>query len=241
MPPKAERKRKVLVTGGTEDADQMFAPSPKRAQRGSVSNFFGKIGKDLTVAHATRGSRANLSEAKREISGKASEVIDWIARLEKGAGTSDDGEALAQAVSEITRPVESSGSGSGIYEKARDCIATLERAVAQHEALSKDGHGAQKPAGLRWAQDAKDLAELEGKAMAISLRTLNGSVLAGTHGMDLDLAPPREEGDDIEMMAWEMLAEGRPKGVGDTWGGAMRDVMRALSEVVKLLPKSDGY
>ncbi|KAK5998016.1 hypothetical protein PT974_00385 [Cladobotryum mycophilum] len=262
MPPRT-RKRKSSETSNEPDHDATpipkktarAAPKTTRNTRAKAESGFDKWKDEikggrnsLKSGSSSRNIRTSAPEAKQHIRKQGDELaklIEGNTQQTSAIGGSrtpgmDDlfskiAEALPDTIS--SKHPKDYMPRNSIYQKAHDCISSFQRMIDEYETLNKGNHGINRPTGLRWEQDSKDLTELNQKALAISIRTLNGNILAGTHGSAL--APPTNTEDDIEKVAWEMLVDGRPKTGEETWGAAAQDLMRVFSGAAKLLTSSN--
>lgn len=124
------------------------------------------------------------------------------------------------------------------FQKAQQCLANLENLVRGYEDLNKCSMNMQAPARAHWDQDEADLKALSESAMRAAFGILNSIVMPCT-GDDVIEFPVRAAGSsDIDIMAAELLAEARPQREDVTWGKTARDLSRALSGAMELLPEA---
>ena len=113
----------------------------------------------------------------------------------------------------------------------------LQGILDTYETLNKQSTGIQEPNWMRWDYDARDLGMLNSNTLGFATQTVNHSIMPGPHPSSIN---PPEHGDDIEKMAWELAEEGRPEETEETWGMAAQEQVKALTRVVRLLPKEPG-
>ncbi|KAL6691061.1 hypothetical protein J3F84DRAFT_387443 [Trichoderma pleuroticola] len=120
-----------------------------------------------------------------------------------------------------------------MHQKSLGRIKTLQHTLDEYEAANRDSIKVRKPAeGAQWEQDAKDVSQVNKRAMELSIQMLNGLVISGEHAKSLR-SPPRS-GDDVEQAAWRWVESGIPP-ADDTWGSSARETLKAFAGVAKLL------
>lgn len=118
--------------------------------------------------------------------------------------------------------------------KATAALKDFDSILESYLTESKQSSGIKKPSWMRWEQDAKELGELNQHALGYATRAVNQIIMPGPHPSSIK-APV--VGGDIQKMALELVDEGRPKSMEETWGTLAKAQIKAFSSILKLLPE----
>lgn len=142
-------------------------------------------------------------------------------------------ELPAEISAVIARPagsVQNAGQYNETFIKARECLQSCAEMAKQYQEFNKRPTEIKMPEMGAWRQDIKDLKALNHRAMVVSIQALNSIVMAKA-GTDVG-----RRGNDVEVIASELLEDAMPKNMEETWGGTARKLVKLLGSAVELLP-----
>ncbi|RFU75680.1 hypothetical protein TARUN_6573 [Trichoderma arundinaceum] len=237
--PTRTRKRKASEE---EDATPDIAPVAKKTSRAppksqkksqeqppkaASSSRKGRAGTSLSASNAAKKAKtgtSSVSSAKRDIRRKADDLIRLIESQYGSARSTDRPDSTDSSIVAILKDAADLASNSADVNQS---------AIDEYEDINKRSIDITKPADRRqWHQDAIDIANVEKKAIEMSLQVLNGVVLAGEYAKFL--CSPARVGDEFEQAACRWLQGGMPA-AEDTWGATARETMKAFAGITKLL------
>lgn len=117
---------------------------------------------------------------------------------------------------------------------ATAALKELQGILESYLAETKQSSGIKRPSWMRWEQDVKELGELNQHAMGYATQAINQIIMPGPHPSSIK---PPANGGDIEKMALELVDEGRPKSMEETWGTVAQAQIKGFVSVLKLLPE----
>ena len=148
--------------------------------------------------------------------------------------TSEFAPCLPYAASNIPIGVE---TRNDLYKKSQDCFVHFQAIAQEYEAVNKCPTDIRRPPWGLWEQDIKDLRALNENALGLAFDALSSIVMPNARGKVAE--GPCKKDDEIGAMALELIAEAKPNKTDDVWGTVAQGLLRALSAVVMMLPKTD--
>ncbi|KAK6447810.1 hypothetical protein FP744_10004060 [Trichoderma asperellum] len=128
---------------------------------------------------------------------------------------------------------QTSKSPNTVYQKSCEHLQNMQEAIDEYKRLNHATANLKKPLEIKqWEQDSEDIAKVDKRAMEIMINTLNGIIL-GEKKADYHHSPT-QSADEIEQAARRWLQTGVSIRE-DTWGDAVREALKALSGIAKIL------
>ncbi|KAL9480692.1 hypothetical protein ACSS6W_005478 [Trichoderma asperelloides] len=216
--PATTRKRKASEE---EDATPEVVPAAKKTSRAS---------RKLQTNSQEQPSKARKS-AKKGRSGTIAE--DRPGNLGSGiAATKSKTTPLRKTMISLEHE-QTSKSPNTVYQKSCEHLQNMQEAIDEYKRLNHATANLKKPLEIKqWEQDSEDIAKVDKRAMEIMINTLNGIIL-GEKKADYHHSPT-QSADEIEQAARRWLQTGVSIRE-DTWGDAVREALKALSGIAKIL------
>ncbi|PON20932.1 hypothetical protein TGAM01_v210217, partial [Trichoderma gamsii] len=242
-----------------DDSAPEGIPAAKKTSRTSQKGSQGQSSKAKTSSkngrsrvtgipnseRASKGSKSatpSVSNAKRNIQGKADELLHLIETQVEGdpsnlgsCSTATESKMTPRRKDMIDLEHESISKGSNtIYQKSCEHLQSLRGAVDEYTRLNNAKANLTKPSEVeQWKHDSTDIAQVNKRALEIAKDGLNGMVL-GERRANLYRSPAPSVDDEVDQAASRWLQTGIQR-KGNTWGDAARDALEAISGIVKIL------
>ncbi|TWU74916.1 hypothetical protein ED733_004427 [Metarhizium rileyi] len=128
-------------------------------------------------------------------------------------------------------PVEVSGLANDPYHEAKRTLDELRALIKDYEEASKHETNIKMPVWVRWEQDGVDLRLLNSSLLRHAMKQVEINIMPST-----SKSPPHIGHDDVDQIAWELLADTWSQKMGETWGDAAEGILRSLLGVSGFLP-----
>lgn len=123
---------------------------------------------------------------------------------------------------------------NAIYRHTYEHLQGLQETIVQYRRLNNAKANLTKPTEVsQWDQDAKDVAQVDKRAMEIAIDMLNGIVLGEKTATSLRSPAPSAD-DEVDQAAKRWLQTGVPIRES-TWGDAAREVLSVIAGIAKIL------
>ncbi|KAH7321042.1 hypothetical protein B0I35DRAFT_428424 [Stachybotrys elegans] len=255
--PAAARKRKVSSNDEQDEehpAPKRTAQSKRRAPARSKKQVDQEdsidegrtLSRDFFEAAKRSDKRPNALQAKEDVNTKVQEVLDLIDQTRDDlsrlttpkVATLDQllADALPTDGAKLGHTLGLSSTiqdGKDVFRGAQRSLKSFKKMVERYSAANIRDMGIKKPTWMRWKSDTSDLRELNESATNTTAQILHGIVVPAACR---DTMPPSAARDDIQEVAWDMLAESRSKSKEDNWGALAQDILKVASSAARLLP-----
>ncbi|EKJ68151.1 hypothetical protein NXS19_001034 [Fusarium pseudograminearum] len=236
------RKRKVSATESNDPKDTPLKKTTRAPRKTAPKAAAQRKGKTAANKHgdfATYGQTVQQgSEAKKQIQNQGSDLVQEIDSELKTRIPQVDCDALMKEFSPDLVTVlpwmhfsaEKTQTYPQLMLKALD---DLKSHVSVYEKTVKQETGIRAPNQMRWLQDAKDLEDMSQHGLQMATKIINHIIMP-----DLCELPtkPAETDSGAEEVAWELIEEALPGESKDIWGKVAQGHVKALAEVLKVLP-----
>ncbi|PTB39884.1 hypothetical protein M441DRAFT_69751 [Trichoderma asperellum CBS 433.97] len=257
--PATTRKRKASEE---EDATPEVVPAAvktsRASQQPSKARKSAKKGRSGTIENlnsartpkSIKPTASSVSTAKRDIRKKADELIHLIeiqstnevlvCRAEDRLGNLGSGITATESKTTPLRKTmigleheQTSRNPNTIYQKSCEHLQNMQETIDEYKRLNHATANLKKPLEIKqWEQDSEDIAKVDKRAMEITINTLNGIVL-GEKTADYPRSAAQLD-DEVEQAARRWLRTGVSTRE-DTWGDVVREALKALSGITKIL------
>ncbi|CEI64548.1 hypothetical protein FVEN_g11676 [Fusarium venenatum] len=255
------RKRKVSATGKflllvytrkhannwAESNDPQDTPPKKttRAARKTAPKAAGqRKGKTATnkeVDFPTNLQTAQGSEAKKQVQKQGSDLVKEIDNeLKTRIPQIDHSELMKDLSPDLAtvlpwmRSSPASAKDTQTYPQLLlKALDDLQIHVSAYERTVNQDTGIRAPNQMRWVQDAKDLEGMSQHGLQMVTKIINHTVMPDVYELP---TKPDESESGVEEVAWELIEEALPEESNEIWGKIAQGHVKALTEVMKVLP-----
>ncbi|GKT98486.1 60s ribosomal protein l15 [Fusarium langsethiae] len=257
------RKRKVSATESNDPKDTPPKKTTRAPRKSAPKAAAARKGK--TAANKQGGFTANGqtvqqgSEAKKQVQKQGSDLVKEIdnelktrmyvvtrylhEKLTDLNSVQVDRDALMKELSPdlvtVLPWVHSTPASADMTQTYPQLLLKalddLQNHVGAYEKTVNQDTGIRAPNHMRWVQDAEDLEDMSQHGLQMATKMINHIVMP-----DLCELPtkPAESDSGVEEVAWELIEEALPRDgeSKDIWGKIAQGHVKALTEVLKVLP-----
>ncbi|CAI6098517.1 unnamed protein product [Clonostachys chloroleuca] len=117
---------------------------------------------------------------------------------------------------------------------AKDALYQFKDMITKYQAPEKYEDSITMPAGVRWAQDKRDLESLDDHAIFTATRLISSLIVPNPSP---SLKSPPDQKDEIARMAWEFFPKEISGMAKDTWGKIAQEQVKAFTHVLRSMEK----
>ncbi|CAG1959184.1 unnamed protein product [Fusarium graminearum] len=236
------RKRRISATESNDPKDtppKKTTRAPRKTAPKAAAQRKGKTAAKKQGDFATNGQIVQQgSEAKKQIQNQGSDLVKEIDSELKTRIPQVDRDTLTKEFSPdlvtVLPWMHSSAEKTQAYPQLMlKALDDLQSHVSVYEKTVKQDTGIRAPNQMRWLQDAKDLEDMSQHGLQMATKIINHIVMPDLCGLP---TKPAETDSGVEEVAWELIEEALPGESKDIWGKIAQGHVKALAEVLKVLP-----